>query len=87
MEYNDKNEPLASSAIQLVLEHLTIRQNELAQQMADLRTLVDRVAKRMDEADHMTSEEYGQQVVQQIMANMPAIQAQAMKAAKRKVHR
>lgn len=83
MEYDDKNKPLDNDAMTLVLQNVTERLNEQSRTIADLRTLVEALEARMDEATHMTSDDYGQQVVQQIMAAMPAIQAEAIKAAKR----
>ena len=85
MEYDENNQPLDgnSNAINLVLAHLTQRQNEQSQTISDLRSCIDLMAVRMDETEHMTSEEYGNQVVEQVMAAMPAIQAGAMKATKR----
>jgi hypothetical protein len=85
MEYDENNQPLDgnSNAINLVLAHLTQRQNEQSQTIADLRKDIELMASRMDEAQHMTSEEYGNHVVEQVMAAMPIIQAEAMKATKR----
>lgn len=85
MEYNEHSQPLDgnSNAINLVLAHLTQRQNEQSQTIADLRKDIELMASRMDEAQHMTSEEYGNHVVEQVMAAMPIIQAEAMKATKR----
>ena len=83
MEHNEQNNQLPDPTVQMLLEQIILRQNEQARQIADLRAALDTVAVRIDEADHMTSEEYGSQVVQQIMASMPAIQAAAMKQTKR----
>lgn len=83
MEYNDKNEKLPDATVQMLLQQIILRQNDQAQQIADLRATLALTAKRMDEADHMTSEEYGAQVVQQVMNAMPAIQAAALKSVKR----
>jgi hypothetical protein len=66
-----------------MLALLTERQNETSRAIADLRTALDVLALRLDEAEHMTSEEYGNQVVKQVMEAMPAIQAAAMKQTKR----
>ena len=85
MEYNEHNRPLDgnSNAINLVLAHLTQRQNEQSHTISDLRRDIELMAIRLDETEHMTSEEYGNQVVEQVMAAMPVIQAEAMKATKR----
>lgn len=83
MEYNDKNEKLPKATVQMLLQQIILRQNDQAQQIADLRAALALATTRMDEADHMTSEEYGAQVVQQVMNAMPAIQAAAMKSVKR----
>jgi len=75
---HDTNNP-----IHMILAHLTARLNEQSQTIAEIRTDLGTVKVRLDEAQHMTSDEYGAQVVQQIMAAMPTIQQQALKAAKR----
>lgn len=88
MEYDDKNEPISEvNATTLMLALLTERQNEASRAIAELRSAIDLITLRLDEAEHMTSEEYGQQVVQQIMNQMPTIQAAAMKQAKRGARR
>lgn len=78
MEYTNTPPDLTG----MMLQQITERLNEQARAIADLRTALDAATHRLDEADHMTSEEYGAQVIQQIMASMPAIQAAAMKKAK-----
>lgn len=84
MEYDDNNKPVTEpSTLQMMVELLTVRQNEQALAIAELRSQLADLAKRLDEVDHMTSEEFGAQVVTQVMAVMPAIQAEAMKATKR----
>ena len=84
MEYDDKNKPSNDTALlKMLIDTMIERQNEQSQTIAELRSQLADVTLRMDEATHMTSDDYGQQVVQQIMAAMPAIQAEAIKAAKR----
>lgn len=84
MEYDENNKPLDElSMLKLMIETLNNRQNEQSLTIAELRSQLSDQAKRLDEADHMTSEEFGAQVVTQVMAVMPAIQAEAMKATKR----
>ena len=72
MEYDEHNQQALSLETRVALANITERLNEAYRAIADLRSHLDALALRMDEADHMTSEEYGQQVVQQIMASMPA---------------
>ncbi len=83
MEYNEHNQPADDKLTALALVNMTERLNDAYRAIADLRSAVDSLAARVDEADHMTSEEYGNQVVKQVMEAMPAIQAAAMKQAKR----
>lgn len=78
MEYNHN----PADPVHLALHNLTERLNEQSRQVADLRNTVAELEARLDAADHMTSEEYGAQVVQQVMAAMPAIQAAALKQVK-----
>ncbi|MEG3162985.1 hypothetical protein U1701_00075 [Sphingomonas sp. PB2P19] len=82
MEYTETNQPIdtATTATNIALQHMTERMNEMSRTIADLRSDIGLMASRMDEAEHMTSEEYGNQVVEQVMEAMPAIQAAAMKA-------
>jgi len=87
MEYDEHNQQAPSLETQVALANITERLNEAYRAIADMRSHLDALALRMDEADHMTSEEYGQQVVQQIMASMPAIQREAMKQTKRGARR
>jgi len=81
MEYDDHNKP--QDVTQLALQNVTERLNEQSRTIADLRTRLETAEARLDEATHMTSEEYGNQVVEQVMAAMPIIQAEAMKGTKR----
>lgn len=81
MEYDDQNKP--QDVTQLALQNITERLNEQSRTIADLRTRLEVTEARLDEATHMTSEEYGNQVVEQVMAAMPIIQAEAMKGTKR----
>jgi division protein CdvB (Snf7/Vps24/ESCRT-III family) len=81
MEYDDHYKP--QDATQLALQNITERLNEQSRTIADLRTRLEAAEARLDEATHMTSEEYGNQVVEQVMAAMPIIQAEAMKGTKR----
>ena len=81
MEYDDQNKP--QDVTQLALQNITERLNEQSRTVADLRTRLEVTEARLDEATHMTSEEYGNQVVEQVMAAMPIIQAEAMKGTKR----
>ncbi len=81
MEYDDQNKP--QDVTQLALQNVTERLNEQSRTIADLRTRLEVTEARLDEAAHMTSEEYGNQVVEQVMAAMPIIQAEAMKGTKR----
>ncbi len=81
MEYDDQNKP--QDVTQLALQNVTERLNEQSRTIADLRTRLEATEARLDEATHMTSEEYGNQVVEQVMAAMPIIQAEAMKGTKR----
>lgn len=81
MEYDDQNKP--QDVTQLALQNITERLNEQSRTVADLRTRLEATEARLDEATHMTSEEYGNQVVEQVMAAMPIIQAEAMKGTKR----
>ena len=81
MEYNEHNKP--QDVTQLALQNITERLNEQSRTVADLRTRLEATEARLDEATHMTSEEYGNQVVEQVMAAMPIIQAEAMKGTKR----
>ena len=87
MEYDDQNNPQTYpqdiATLKLMIETITVRQNEQSGTIADLRTRLEAAEARLDEATHMTSEEYGNQVVEQVMAAMPVIQAEAMKATKR----
>ena len=87
MEYDDQNNPQTYpqdiATLKLMIETITVRQNEQSGTMADLRTRLQAAEARLDEATHMTSEEYGAQVVEQVMAAMPIIQAEAMKGTKR----
>ena len=69
--------------VHLILHNLTERLNEQVTRIADLESFVAGLAQRLDEADHGTSAEFGKQVVQQIMNVMPAIQAAALKEAKK----
>ncbi|MBB5710837.1 hypothetical protein [Sphingomonas xinjiangensis] len=69
--------------VHLALHNVTERMNEQVKRLADLEAMVASLVQRLDEADHMTSEEYGAQVVEQVMAAMPAIQAAALKASKK----
>ena len=80
MEYDDQNKP--QDVTQLALQNITERLNEQSRTVADLRTRLEVTEARLDEATHMTSEEYGNQVVEQVMAAMPIIQAEAMKGTK-----
>ncbi|SEM40029.1 hypothetical protein SAMN05192583_0052 [Sphingomonas gellani] len=83
MEYQDNNKPLDElSTLKLMIETLTNRQNEQSLTIAALRAEIAVVGQAMDEATHMTSDQYGQQVIEQIMAALPSIQAAAMKKAK-----
>ncbi|MEG8014060.1 hypothetical protein [Sphingomonas sp. 22R3R2A-7] len=81
MEYDDHYKP--QDATQLALQNITERLNEQSRSIADLRTRLEAAEARLDEATHMTSKEYGNQVVEQVMAAMPIIQAEAMKGTKR----
>lgn len=81
MEYDDQNKP--QDVTQLALQNITERLNEQSRTIADLRTRLEAAEARLDEATHVTSEEYGNQVVEQVMAAMPIIQAEAMKGTKR----
>jgi len=81
MEYNELNQPI--DVTQLALQNVTERLNEQSRTIADLRSQLEAVEARLDEATHMTSEEYGAQVVEQVRASMPVIMAEATKAAKR----
>lgn len=83
MGYNEHRQQAPSLETQVALANITERLNEAYRAIADMRSHLDALALRMDEADHMTSEEYGQQVVHQIMASMPTIQREAMKQTKR----
>ena len=83
MEYNEHNQPVDDKLTALALVNITERLNDAYRAIAGLRSAVESLAARVDEADHMTSEEYGNQVVKQVMEAMPAIQAAAMKQAKR----
>lgn len=85
MEYDPQNHPQTypQDATQLALQNVTERLNEQSRTIADLRTRLEAAEARLDEATHMTSEEYGNQVVEQVMAAMPIIQAEAMKGTKR----
>ncbi len=83
MEQNeDKKRLMSEETLKALIDLVITRQNEQAQIAAHLRTRIEALEARMDEATHMTSDEYGQQVVEQIMASLPAIQAAAMKKAK-----
>jgi citrate synthase len=82
MEYDDNNMPLDDTLTTLALANITERLNDAYRAIAALRTVVEALATRMDEASHMTSDEYGQQVVEQIMAALPSLQAAAMKKTK-----
>lgn len=86
MEYNEPGSAPKSDPVlmQSLIETVIARQNDQAQAIADLRTKLERIEAVLDEATHMTSDEYGQQVVEQIMASLPAIQAAALKKAKAK---
>ncbi len=81
MEYDDQNKPI--DVTQLAIQNVTERLNEQSRTIAELRSQLEAVENRLDEATHMTSEEYGNQVVEQVMAAMPIIQAEAMKGTKR----
>lgn len=81
MEYDDQNNPI--DLTQLAIQNVTERLNEQSRTIAELRSQLEAVENRLDEATHMTSEEYGNQVVEQVMAAMPIIQAEAMKGTKR----
>jgi division protein CdvB (Snf7/Vps24/ESCRT-III family) len=81
MEYDNQNKPI--DVTQLAIQNVTERLNEQSRTIADLRSQLEAVEARLDEATHMTSEEYGNQVVEQVMAAMPIIQAEAMKGTKR----
>lgn len=83
MEYTEQNTPVEMNMTAVGLANITERLNDAYRAIADLRTALDALTLRLDEADHMTSEEYGSQVVKQVMEAMPAIQAAAMKATKR----
>lgn len=83
MEYDDKNKPAEDRLTALALSNITARLNDAYRAIADLRCVVNTLTARLDEADHMTSEEYGNQVVKQVMEAMPTIQAAALKQAKR----
>ena len=83
MEYTEQNEPADRRVMAMALSNITERLNDAYRAIAELRTAVDALTARVDEADHMTSDEYGNQVVKQVMEAMPAIQAAAMKQAKR----
>lgn len=87
MEYTEQNQPADDKLTALALTNITERLNDAYRAIADLRSAVDTLTARVDEADHMTSEEYGNQVVKQVMEAMPAIQAAAMKQAKRGARR
>lgn len=85
MENDDGNTPVTDAeTLKALIDLVITRQNEQAQAVANLRTKMEALEARMDEATHMTSDEYGQQVVEQIMASLPSIQAAAMKKAKAK---
>jgi hypothetical protein len=83
MEYNEKNTPLELNMTVVGLANITERLNDAYRAIADLRSALEGIEVRLDEAEHMTSEEYGNQVVKQVMEAMPAIQAAAMKQTKR----
>lgn len=85
MEYPDAPNYLhdATNPVHMILAHLTARLNDQSQTIAELRTDLAATAARLDEAQHMTSDEYGDAIVEKMMSAIPAIQAQAMKAAKR----
>lgn len=83
MEYNEQNLPVNDTALlKMLIDSMIERQNEQSQTIADLRRQVEAVVARQDEVQHFTTEEFGQQVVEQVMLAMPAIQAAAMKKAK-----
>ena len=83
MEYNDQNKPVNDTVLlKMLIDTIIERQNDQAQTIADLRAKLEAVEARQDEAQHFTTQEFGQQVVEQVVIAMPAIQAAAMKKAK-----
>ncbi|MCI1143218.1 hypothetical protein MOP88_14355 [Sphingomonas sp. WKB10] len=80
MEYDDKNKPADDNLTALALSNITARLNDAYRAIAELRSTVDALTARIDDADNMTSEEFSNHVVQQVANQMPVILAAANKA-------